>query len=169
MVESGMWSQAAHHSRHGSVDAAGQRATGTDRRSAAHRQDDHAAAHRQRHCSKTIPNLKLIVLLIDERPEEVTDMKRNCQWRSHRQQPGPGRRKSRAAVAAGHRTLQSPLAEMGQDVFLADGLDHATGPCVQQMGRQHGPHDERWCRHQGDGHSQKACSRRPGRLKKAAR
>ena len=53
----------------------GQRAS--DRRSAAHRQDDAAAAHQPGDCRRTIPSVKLIVLLVDERPEEVTDMKRS--------------------------------------------------------------------------------------------
>ena len=40
------------------------------------RQDDAAAEHRHRHHRTTIPKCILIVLLIDERPEEVTEMQR---------------------------------------------------------------------------------------------
>ena len=52
----------------------GQRAP--DRRAAAHRQDGDAAEHRPRRSPPTTPKCYLIVLLIDERPEEVTDMQR---------------------------------------------------------------------------------------------
>ncbi len=46
---------------------------------AAHRQDDAAAGDRQRDRRATTPRSILIVLLIDERPEEVTDMQRSVQ------------------------------------------------------------------------------------------
>ena len=45
-----------------------------DHRAAARRQDDHDAEHRQVDGSANHPECYLIVLLIDERPEEVTDM-----------------------------------------------------------------------------------------------
>jgi transcription termination factor Rho len=64
------------------------------------------------------------VLLIDERPEEVTDMKRNVERRSHRQQPRPGCRKPRPARAAHDRTLQAAGRD-GQGRLPAAGLDHA--------------------------------------------
>ena len=47
-----------------------------DRRAAAHRQDDPAAEDRQRDLDQP-PGGHVIVLLIDERPEEVTDMQRS--------------------------------------------------------------------------------------------
>ena len=68
---------AAQHARDGSAHAARQGPTGADRRSAAHRQDDAAAAHQPGDLDRTIPKSTVIVLLIDERPEEVTDMRRN--------------------------------------------------------------------------------------------
>ncbi len=58
--------------------------------------------------STNYPDVKLIVLLIDERPEEVTDMQPGGQGRSGRQQPRPRHRKPRPPLAAGRRTLQAP-------------------------------------------------------------
>ena len=48
-----------------------------DRRPAAHRQDGPAAEDRQLASRTNHPEVVLIILLIDERPEEVTDMERN--------------------------------------------------------------------------------------------
>jgi len=50
---------------------------GLDRRAAQDRQDSAVAEHRAFHTRPTIPECYLIVLLIDERPEEVTDMQRS--------------------------------------------------------------------------------------------
>jgi len=55
-----------------------QRSARPDRRARPrHRQDDAAAEHREQHHAQTTPEVYLIVLLIDERPEEVTDMQRS--------------------------------------------------------------------------------------------
>ena len=55
----------------------GQGPARADRRAAAHRQDDAAAEHRAVGRQANHPEVYLIVLLIDERPEEVTDMQRS--------------------------------------------------------------------------------------------
>ena len=47
--------RAADHARDGPADAAGQGPAGPDRRPAAHRQDDPAAAHQPGHLARTIP------------------------------------------------------------------------------------------------------------------
>jgi transcription termination factor Rho len=56
------------------------RASAPDRGAAAHREDRAAAEHRQLDRGNH-PECYLIVLLIDERPEEVTDMQRNGEGR----------------------------------------------------------------------------------------
>ena len=67
--------------------------------------------------SKNHPELKLIVLLIDERPEEVTDMRRNVDGKviasSLDQDVESHVRISQLVIERCRR-----LAEMGQDVFL---------------------------------------------------
>ncbi|HEY6565862.1 MAG TPA: transcription termination factor Rho [Pirellulaceae bacterium] len=67
--------------------------------------------------STNFPNLKLIVLLIDERPEEVTDMRRNVKGEviasSLDQDVESHVRLSQLVIERCRR-----LAEMGQDVFL---------------------------------------------------
>ncbi len=73
------------------------------------------------------PELTLIMLLIDERPEEVTDMRRRRGGRRDRQQPGSRRRKPRPPVPVGGRALQAPGRD-GQGRVPADGLDHPHGP-----------------------------------------
>jgi transcription termination factor Rho len=62
--------------RDGPDDADRQGPARPDRRAAAHRQDD-AAAEASRSDHDQHPEVYLIVLLIDERPEEVTDMQRS--------------------------------------------------------------------------------------------
>ncbi len=95
----------------------GQGAAGADCRSAAHRQDDPAAAHQLTGSPTNYPDVKLIVLLIDERPEEVTDMRRNVNGEvvasSLDQDVESHVRMSQLVVERCRR-----LAEMGQDVFL---------------------------------------------------
>ena len=96
-----------HADRHGPAHA--------DRRAAAHRQDGSAAEDRQRDHRATIPMSMLIILLIDERPEEVTDMERNTKaevvsldLRRARQPPRAGRRdghrKGQAHTSSSART-----------------------------------------------------------------
>ena len=67
--------QRDQHARHGPGDADRQGPARPDRRPAAHRQDDPAAEDGQR-VLRNHPECYVIVLLIDERPEEVTDMER---------------------------------------------------------------------------------------------
>jgi transcription termination factor Rho len=66
----------ACRARHGLDDADRQGPARPDRGAAAHRQDDAAAEHRAVDHDQS-PEVYLIVLLIDERPEEVTDMQRS--------------------------------------------------------------------------------------------
>ena len=66
------------HARHGPGDADRQGAARPDRRPAAHRQDHPAAEDRQQHPAQP-SECYVIVLLIDERPEEVTEMERTRQ------------------------------------------------------------------------------------------
>ena len=65
--------------RDGSADAHRQGPARADRRGAAHRQDDAAADASPTRSRPIIRKSSLIVLLIDERPEEVTDMQRSVQ------------------------------------------------------------------------------------------
>jgi transcription termination factor Rho len=92
------------------------------------------------------------VLLIDERPEEVTDMRRNVNGEVVASSLDGRRSHVRLSQLVVERCKR--LAEMGKDVFLL--LDSITaGPRVQQVGRQHRPHDVRRRGHQGDGHPKK--------------
>ena len=108
---------ADQHARHGSADAARQGATGPDRGPAADRQDHPAARHQPGHLHRTIPTCKLIMLLIDERPEEVTDMRRSVIGEviasSLDRDVESHVRLSQLVVERCKR-----LAEMGKDVFL---------------------------------------------------
>ena len=151
---------AADHPRHGPAHAAGQGPAGADRRSAADRQDDPVAAHQPRDRRRTIPDVKLIMLLIDERPEEVTDMQRCVN--------GDVIASSLDRDVESHVRLSQLVVERcqppgrdGQGRVPADGLDHPHGAGLQQVGRQHRPHDERRRRHQGAGHPQEAVRHGP--------
>ena len=55
------------------------RPAGVDRQPAARRQDDPAAKNGQERAGQSYPDVYVIMLLIDERPEEVTDMERQDQ------------------------------------------------------------------------------------------
>jgi len=76
---------------------AGQGPTRLDRLPAASRQDDPSAAHQPRNLHE-LPGVKLIVLLIDERPEEVTDMKGAVKGEVVASSLDRGRRKPRPAL-----------------------------------------------------------------------
>ena len=110
--------------------------------------------------STNYPGVKLIVLLIDERPEEVTDMRRAVNGEvvasSLDRDIESHVRLSQLVVERCKR-----LAEMGKDVVLLLGFDHPPGPGVQQVGGQHRPHHERRRRHQGHGHPQEALRHGP--------
>ncbi len=54
------------------------------------------------------PEMHLVVLLIDERPEEVTEIPPKRPRRSHRQQHGSRGRRSCPLRRTGHRTGQAP-------------------------------------------------------------
>jgi transcription termination factor Rho len=84
----------------------GQRASSSRRRAPAR---PCSAGHRQRHHDEP-PRGDLIVLLIDERPEEVTDMQRNGQGRGHllhlRRAPDPPRAGRRDGVEKAKRLVE---------------------------------------------------------------
>ncbi len=81
------------------------------------------------------PDVHLIVLLIDERPEEVTDMRRNVT-------NGEVIASSLDEDVYSHVRLSQLSSTVASDwqkaakMYLADGLDHAIGPSLQQVGRQ---------------------------------
>ncbi len=111
--------------------------------------------------SENYPDIKLIVLLIDERPEEVTDMRRNVNGEVVASSLDQDVESHVRSVAVGCRTLPTP-GRNGQRRLPADGLDYASGAGVQQMGGQHRPDDE-WRRgHQGHGCSQEVVRHGPG-------
>jgi transcription termination factor Rho len=63
------------------------------------------------------------VLLVDERPEEVTDMKRGCQGRGHRLHLRPARRGAHAAWPSWSSRRAKRLVEQGKDVVvILDGI-----------------------------------------------
>ena len=76
----------------GPADADRQGAARPDRRAAADRQDHAAAEHRAVGHHRTTPRSFLIVLLIDERPEEVTDMQRSVNGEVISARPSTSRR-----------------------------------------------------------------------------
>ena len=100
--------------------------------------------------SQNHPEMHLIMLLIDERPEEVTDMKRTVRGEvvassadqdSHEPRP-PGPAGGRARQAAGGA---------GQAGLRAAGQPDAAGAGLQQERRQQRPHHERRRRCTGHG------------------
>ena len=112
------------------------------------------------------PSVKLMVLLIDERPEEVTDMKRNVQG-------GEVIASSLDMDVESHVRLSQlvidrakRLAESGQDVFLMlDSILLGLLVPLMKVGWQIG---SRWCHHdwrfgyQGDGHPKEVVRHRSG-------
>ena len=129
------------HPGHGPPDAAGQGAAGPDRLPAADRQDDPLAAHQPGHRQE----------LSRRQARDAPDRRaargshRHAPGRARRggvQQPGPRHRKPRAPLAVDRRALPPP-GRNGQGRLPALGFDHPAGPGVQQVGRQHGPHDVR--------------------------
>ena len=94
---SGSGAQAGDHpgqsldARDGSDHADRQGAARPDRRAAPHRQDDAAAEYRNS-ITENHPEVVLIVLLIDERPEEVTDMQRSVKGEVESSRPSTSRR-----------------------------------------------------------------------------
>jgi len=67
--------------------------------------------------STNYPDVKLVVLLIDERPEEVTDMKRAVKGEVVRQQPRSRHRKPRPPSQTCRRALQA-FGRDGKDVVM---------------------------------------------------
>ena len=93
---------------------------------------------------KNYPEMKLIILLVDERPEEVTEIRRTVPTAeimassndSDMKTPHPHRRNSPSSA-------RKRLVEMGKDVFmLMDSLTRI-GPRVQQRPGRRRPHHER--------------------------
>ena len=98
--------------------------------------------------TKNNPECHLMVVLVDERPEEVTDMQRSVKGRGHRLDLRPAAvRPTQAAELAIERAKR--LVEQGKDVVVL--LDSIT-----RLGRAYnnavagvGPHPVRWCRLHG--------------------
>ena len=91
------------------------------------------------------PECHLMVVLVDERPEEVTDMQRSVKGEvisSTFDRPGRGPHHGRRA---GHRARQAP-GRAGTRRGRAAGLHHPSGPCLQPRGPRLRPHPVRWCR-----------------------
>ena len=105
------------------------------------------------------PDVKLIVLLIDERPEEVTDMRRSVNGEvvasSLDRDVESHVRLSQLIVKRAQR-----LAELGNDVFvIMDSITRMARAFNKWVGNT-GRTDERRRRHQGDGHPQKTVRHR---------
>ena len=99
------------------------------------------------------PELKLIVLLIDERPEEVTEMRRKVNGEviasSMDREVESHVRISQLIFERAKR-----LAEAGGEVFVLLDSITRTARGVQQMGRELGANANRRSRHPRSGHSQ---------------
>ena len=109
--------------------------------------------------STNYPDVKLIVLLIDERPEEVTDMRRAV--------------KGEVVASSLDREIESHvrlsqlvierckrLAEMGKDVvLLLDSITRLARAFNKWVGNT-GPNHERRRRYQGNGHPQETIRHR---------
>ena len=120
--------------------------------------------------STNYPDISMIVLLIDERPEEVTDMRRCVNGEVLRQQPRQGRGKPRSPRPAHDPGAAAPDRD-GQRRIPPHGLDHSA--CPREFDKtvgNAGPHDDRRRRHQGHGHPREAFfCHGPHTAKKAAR
>ena len=100
------------------------------RRAAAHRQDDAAAEHREQSITTNHPEVFLIVLLIDERPEEVTDMQRSVQGEVISSTfDEPAQRHVQVAEMVIEKAKR--LVEHKKDVRDPARLDHAPGARLQ--------------------------------------
>ena len=140
LAQAGNRTRAADHAGDGPPDAVGQGAAGFDRRPAAHRQDHPLAAYQQRHLHQ-LPR-RQADRPADRRAARGSDRhEAGGQRRSGRQQSRPRYRKPRAVLSARRRTLQASGRD-GQGRRHAHGLDHQARTCVQQVGRQHRPHNE---------------------------
>jgi len=101
-------------------------ASAVDRRAAAaHGQDDPDAEH-ARGVHANYPDVQLVLLLVDERPEEVTDMRRNV--------PGTVFASSNDNTIEKHLDLATLVierckrqVEFGGEHRRADGFAHARG------------------------------------------
>ena len=71
------------------------------------------------------PEVHLMCLLVDERPEEVTDMQRSVQRRGHLVHVRHAVREPHRRVRAGHRACQAPGGRRGQDVVILLDSHHA--------------------------------------------
>ena len=117
----------------------------------------HISARRSR---PTIPTSSMFVLLIDERPEEVTDMRRNVKGEvfasSLDRDVESHVRLSQLVVERCKR-----LAEMGKDVFvLLDSITRLARAFNKWVGNT-GRTMTRRRRHQSDGHPQEALRHGP--------
>ncbi len=106
------------------------------------------------------PDLKLIVLLVDERPEEVTDMRRNVNGEVIASSLDQDVESHVRILAASDRTLP-PAGRNGTGRLSAHGFDHSACQSIQQMGGKHGTDNVRGRRHQGDGYPQETVRHGP--------
>ena len=167
LAPAGNRTRAADHAGDGPAHAAGQGPAGADRRPAAHRQDDPPAAHQPGHLDQL--SRRQADRAADRRAARRSDRHApRRQRRGRRQQPRPRHRKPRPALAARRRALQAPGRD-GQGRVPAAGLDHPPGPGLQQVGRQHRPHDDAAASTSRPWTSPRSSSPRPGCSKKAAR
>ncbi len=109
---------------------------------------------------KNHPEMKLIILLVDERPEEVTEIRRTVPTaelmaslqRQRHQEPHPHR-------TARGRACQAP-GRSGQGCFHPARLDHPHRTRFQQRDRRRRTHHERRYRRSRDGNPAKTFRRR---------
>ena len=139
-----------------------------DRLAAQGRQDGDAAAHRARASSRTTPRSSLIVLLIDERPEEVTEMSRSVRGEvvaSTFDEPAIA---PRAGRRDGDREGQAPgRAQEGRGDPAR--LDHPPGARLQHRGAGLRQGADRRRRRQRAAEARSASSARRATSRKAAR
>jgi transcription termination factor Rho len=90
------------------------------------------------------PEVHLMVLLVDERPEEVTDMRRSREGRSHRLDLRPSGRGAHPGGRAGIERAKR-LVEQGRDVvIILDGITRLAR--AYNLAAGHRAHHVRWRR-----------------------
>ena len=77
---------------------------------------------------KNHPEMKLIILLVDERPEEVTDFRRSCPQAEIMASSNDSDIKSHTRIAQLAVERAKRLVEAGKDVFHSARFDHPHGP-----------------------------------------
>ena len=95
--------------------------------------------------TKNNPECHLMVVLVDERPEEVTDMQRSVKGEVIASTFDRPPSDHTAGRRAGHRARQAPR-RAGQGRRRIARLDHPARPRLQQRVAGVRPHPVRWCR-----------------------